>query len=243
MPSIYSRNYWRIGFQSRLYDLLTPEAYTDSLRRGVECVPAGTGKLWLDAGCGSGALIECLRNRLEGGDRYVGIDQLLPGLIAARRKANTLDVSDRVRLLQSDLAQPLPFRPGIADVIAAHFSLYTIEPDRREHILGQFRTLLRPGGTLVLVEPSPDYSARRIIEESILQVGKREGFFKAGIKKWFVYPLTYRFGLKFIELQLKRGIWRASTKDELREETERAGFQIKRIEPVYAGSAHRVAAQ
>ncbi|MCH8157916.1 MAG: class I SAM-dependent methyltransferase [Nitrospinae bacterium] len=244
MTSFYSRHYWRIGFQSRLYDLLTPEAYTDSLRRVVACAPGGSGssgKLWLDAGCGSGALVGLLEDRLRQGDRYVGIDRLLPGLIAARRKATALDVLDRVRLLQSDLGQPLPLAPTSVDVIVAHFSLYTIG-DRRERVLKQFRELLAPGGMLVVVEPAPEYDARRIIEESIFKVRERSGIFKARMKEWLVYPLTYRFGLKFIEGQLKNNIWHASSREALCAEIRRAGFEVKHVEPAYAGSANRVTA-
>jgi ubiquinone/menaquinone biosynthesis C-methylase UbiE len=242
MSSFYSRHYWRIGFQSRLYDLLMPEVYADSLRRVVACAPNTTGKLWLDFGCGSGALIKALESRLREGDRYVGIDRLLPGLINAREKAERRNVASRVGLVQSDLTQPFPFAPDVVDMIVAHFSLYTIELGKRERVLRQFRTLLRPGGILVVVEPSPEYDALRIINESFSNVRERSGIFKSGLKKWLVYPLTYRFGLKFIERQLKNNSWHASTEEALCEEVYQAGFEVKHIEPVYVGSANLLTA-
>jgi len=243
MSSFYSRYYWRIGFQSRLYDLLMPEVYADSLRRVVACAPKNIGKLWLDFGCGSGALIKALESRLREGDRYVGIDRLLPGLINAWEKAERRNVASRVGLIQSDLTQPFPFAPDVADMIVAHFSLYTIELGRRERALGQFHALLRPGGTLVVVEPSPEYDALRIINESFSKVQERSGVFKSGLKKWLVYPLTYRFGLKFIERQLKNNSWHASSGEGLCEEVCQAGFKVKHIEAVYAGSANLLIAE
>jgi SAM-dependent methyltransferase len=174
----------------------------------------------------------------------VGIDRLLPGLINAREKAERRNVASRVGLVQSDLTQPFPFPfiPGVADMIVAHFSLYTIELGKRERVLRQFRTLLRPGGILVVVEPSPEYDALRIINESFSNVRERSGIFKSGLKKWLVYPLTYRFGLKFIERQLKNNSWHASTEEALCEEVYQAGFEVKHIEPVYAGSANLLTA-
>lgn len=243
MSSFYSRHYWRIGFQSRLYDLLMPEVYADSLQRVVACAPQNIGKLWLDFGCGSGALIKALESRLREGDRYVGSDRLLPGLINAWEKAERRKVASRVGLVQSDLTQPFPFAPGVADVIVAHFSLYTIELGRRERVLGQFRALLRPGGTLVVVEPSPEYDALRIINESLSRIQKRSGVFRSRLKKWLVYPLTYRFGLKFIERQLKNNSWHASSRADLCEEVCQAGFEVKHIEAVYAGSANLLMAE
>jgi hypothetical protein len=58
-----------------------------------------------------------------------------------------------------------------------------------------------------------------------------------------VYPLTYRFGLKFIERQLKNNSWHASSRADLCEEVCQAGFEVKHIEPVYAGSANLLMAE
>jgi SAM-dependent methyltransferase len=154
-----------------------------------------------------------------------------------------MNVASRVGLVQSDLTQPFPFAPDVADVIVAHFSLYTIELGKRERALRQFCTLLRPGGTLVVVEPSPEYDALRIINESFSKVRERSGVFRSRLKKWLVYPLTYRFGLKFIERQLKNNSWHASSRADLCEEVCQAGFEVKHIEPVYAGSANLLMAE
>ena len=82
----YQLNYWKLGFQSKLYDLLTPEAYRESARRCVLSVPVKKGQVLLDVGCGSGLLIECMKDQLAFGLRYIGADIQLPGLIRAGGK-------------------------------------------------------------------------------------------------------------------------------------------------------------
>jgi ubiquinone/menaquinone biosynthesis C-methylase UbiE len=71
------------------------------------------------------------------------------------------------------------------DIIVAHFSLYTIDIRKRKLIFKEFRRLLRKGGTLILVEPSTEYSAKRIIAHSIKLVLHNEGKFTSLIKKCF----------------------------------------------------------
>jgi hypothetical protein len=97
--------------------------------------------------------------------------------------------------------------------------------------------LLKKGGTLILVEPSTEYSAKRIIADSIKLVLCNDGKFISLIKKWFFYPFTYHFGLKFIESQLKNGTWRAIDSQELCNEVRTNGYAVNSAEQVYADSA------
>ena len=236
MVSIYSQLYWRIGFQTRLYDLLAPEAYLKSMQRLVECIPASANSIWLDVGCGSGLIIKYLGPRIQQGT-YIGLDLLLDGLLSARIKARDEGISNKVYLVQSNLSQTIPIHSNSVDIISAHFSLYTVDPEKRESIFREFRRLLRKGGTLAVVEPSQEYSAARIIKESIDLVLLYDGAIMAWIKKWFFYPLTYQLGLKFIERQLRRGVWRALKSDDLCTEINSSGYKVKHVEHVYADSA------
>ena len=85
--NVWHKKYWRIGFVSRLYDLLAPEAYIDCLRRGVERAPAG--RVLFDAGCGSGLALRYLRERLGSDCRYIGADILWSGARAAKSPAGS----------------------------------------------------------------------------------------------------------------------------------------------------------
>ena len=74
---------------------------------------------------------------------------------------------NRAYFVLSDISKSLPMRSQSVDIIVAHFSLYTINTEKRKFIFKEFRRLLKKNGTLILVEPSTEYSARRIIADSI----------------------------------------------------------------------------
>jgi ubiquinone/menaquinone biosynthesis C-methylase UbiE len=234
----YQLNYWRLGFQSRLYDLLTPEAYKESARRCVQSIPVKKSQLLLDVGCGTGSLIEGMKDQLVFGLRYVGADILLSGLI--RAKAKTTKESG-VSLIQADFNQPLPFKKGSVDIIAAHFSLYTIaDRELRKKVLSELMDLLKPRGLMVIVNPSREYSAKKIIQESVGLLREQNGKMSASAHRLFLYPLTTWLGLNFIEKQLKADHWHSFSFKEQCDEMESAGLTIVHTESVYAGCAHLV---
>ncbi len=173
---------------------------------------------------------------------YIGVDLLMSGVSNARIKRRFKNLLNRAYFVLSDISKPLPMRNKSVDTIVAHFSLYTIDIGKRKFIFKEFRRLLRKGGTLILVEPSTEYSAKRIIAHSIKLVLHDEGKFTSLIKKWFFYPFTYHFGLKFIESQLKKGIWRAVDSAELCDEVRANGYTVNSAEQVYADSATLITA-
>lgn len=236
----YRLNYWKLGFQSKLYDFLTPEAYRQSAHSCVHSVPVKKGQVFLDVGCGSGMLIDCMQDQLEFGLRYIGADIQLPGLVRARgkvEKAHEWSAS----MFQADFTQPLPIKKESVDIIAAHFSLYTIaDREVRKQVLSALMEILKPRGLMVIVNPSREYSASRIIRESVQRVRQQNGVLPAWTKKLFVYPWTHCLGLRFIEKQLKTDQWHAFSFEELCAEMESAGLTVVHSEPVYAGSAHLV---
>ncbi len=238
--NFYQLNYWRFGFKSKLYDLLTPEAYKESARRCVQSVPVKKGQVLLDVGCGSGLLIEGMKGQLAFGLRYIGMDIQLSGLVRAQGKAAKA-IEGSVSLLQADFTQSLPIKRESVDIIAAHFSLYTIaDRESRKKVLSGLMEILKPRGLMVIVNPSLEYSASKIIRESVQQVREQNGVASAWAKKLFLYPLTSGIGLKFIEKQLKAEQWHAFSFKELCEEIESAGLTVVHTESVYAGCAHLI---
>ena len=240
MKTIYSRFYWLVGFKTHLYGLLLPQAYLDSFKRLAKSIHTDKDYVLLDAGCGSGVFLNYIN--LSNRSTYIGVDLLMSGVSNARIKRRFKNLANRAYFILSDISKPLPIRNQSVDIIVAHFSLYTIDIGKREFIFKEFRRLLRKGGTLILVEPSTKYSAKRIIARSIKLVLCNEGKFTSLIKKWFFYPFTYHFGLKFIESQLKNGIWRAVDSAELCDEVRANGYTVNSVEPVYAGSATLITA-
>ena len=48
MKTIYSRFYWQVGFKTHLYDLLLPQAYSDSFKKLAESIHTDQDYVLLD---------------------------------------------------------------------------------------------------------------------------------------------------------------------------------------------------
>ncbi len=241
MSKFYSRNYWLVGFQSRLYDRLSPESYFESMRRVVAALPDGKSLNLLDVGCGSGLLLRFLKARIREGMVYTGLDILGAGVEQALLRAQELGIADRVSCLQSDLTSSFPLEGQKFDVVVGHFSLYTLgSHENRQKALKNLKAVMKPEGLLILENPSADYDADSIIKESIRLVRARDGFLDSLIKRCLIYPFTKAIGLRFIQKQLRSGEWKSYTREEFSLEMKRADFEVQHIEEVYAGSAFLV---
>ena len=237
----YEKNYWRTGFKSRLYDKLTPESYFESMRQAVSMLPGKRDlKIW-DAGCGSGLLLLFLEDAFRKGCVYYGTDLLSSGLNKVKQSARELGILDRVTCIQSDLSESPPLKENSIDIVIAHFSIYTIiGNDKRQEALKNMYHVLRPGGLLIASCPSENYDPDEIIKESHDLIRIKKGFWNAIFKRLFIYPLTKRFGLKFIQYQLESGKWIAYSLEDLAGELRHAGFEVGTSRSVYAGSAYLI---
>ncbi|MEU5977453.1 class I SAM-dependent methyltransferase [Streptomyces sp. NPDC047315] len=123
-----------------LRDAATRSAWDRLLGR---LVPATGGDV-VDLGCGTGTLAELLASR---GHRLTGVD-LAPRMVE-RARAKLAAAGLTGTFLVGDAAAP-PVAAGAYDVVVARHLLWTL-PDPHA-ALRRWVTLLRPGGTLVLVE-------------------------------------------------------------------------------------------
>jgi SAM-dependent methyltransferase len=241
MKSDWYKKYWQIGFATRLYDLLAPRAYLDCLKRCVELVPPNA-KLIFDAGCGSGLLLNYLQGHLKPGCRYIGTDKIWSGASASVGKVRRSGTGDLI--VQSDLLDGLALKENSVDVIFACFLVYAIgDSQKRNRLMRNLRHILKPGGKLILINPTQGYNAESIIRVSLEETRKRDGILYWLIKKMIVYPLTLKFGLRYVQNQLATGVWHAYSQDELCNEIREGGFEVKHIEQVYANSAYLVVAE
>ena len=102
----------------------------------------------LEIGCGTGNLAILIK-RLHPGAEVVGIDPDPKALARARRKA------EREALpLQLDLgfAQELPYPDGSFDRVFSAFMFHHLKPDGKEKTLQEVRRVLKPGGSLHLLD-------------------------------------------------------------------------------------------
>lgn len=125
------------------HGLLGPDvrrAWSDLILPLVPTAPASI----VDLGCGTGSLAVLLA---QAGHHVRGLD-LAPRMVdAARAKARAAAVP--AEFGQGDAAHP-PYRPASADVVLARHVLWAL-PDPAA-ALARWTALLRPQGTLVLVE-------------------------------------------------------------------------------------------
>ena len=241
MLSWYEKNYWRTGFKSRLYDRLTPESYFESMRRVVSLLSGKRDlKIW-DAGCGSGLLLVFLGDAFRNGCVYYGTDLLSAGLDRVKQRAHELGILDRVTCFQNDLSESPPLKENSIDIVISHFSIYTIlDNDKRQEALKNIYHVLKPGGLFIASCPSKNYDANQIIKESYDLIRIKKGFWNAILKRLFIYPLTKRLGLNFIQYQLESGKWMAYTLEDLAGELRQVGFEVGASKTIYASSAYLI---
>ena len=241
MLSWYEKNYWRTGFKSRLYDRLTPESYFESMRRVVSLLSGKRDlKIW-DVGCGSGLLLVFLGDAFRNGCVYYGTDLLSAGLDRVKQRAHELGILDRVTCFQNDLSESPPLKENSIDIVISRFSIYTIfDNDKRQEALKNMYHVLKPGGLFIASCPSKNYDADQIIKESYDLIRIKKGIWNAILKRLFIYPLTKRLGLNFIQHQLESGKWIAYTLEKLAGELRQVGFEVGASQTVYASSAYLI---
>ena len=239
MPGWYDKYYWRTGFKTHLYDWLTPESYFESIRQTIGLIPNKVGqKIW-DVGCGSGLLLRFLKESLNRNMVYYGSDVLFTGLEQVNIRAKKLKISSQVNCFQNDVTEASPFIENSMDVAIAHFSIYTIpDAEKRHQAFKNMYLALKPNGLLIVICPSKNYDAGKIIEESLELVRIKSGYSAAMFKRIFLYPLTKSLGLNFIQKQLKSGNWVEYSIEGLSNEFGQAGFKTLPVNMVYARGAY-----
>jgi ubiquinone/menaquinone biosynthesis C-methylase UbiE len=130
------------------------------LREALLRRPGGPAKArLLDVGCGTGAFLrEVKRNhpRLA----VTGLDLSAPYLsVAGRRLADW----SRVELIEG-AAEAMPFGDAEFDAVSVVYLFHELPPRTRRAVVDEIRRVLKPGGTLILVDSlqtgdDPDYDA------------------------------------------------------------------------------------
>jgi ubiquinone/menaquinone biosynthesis C-methylase UbiE len=132
-----------------LYDPLVKLLGGDRVRRSlVEQADLVEGQTLLDVGCGTGSLVALVRS-LNPGVQVTGIDPDPKALERARRKAVRAGVSIR---LDQGFADALPYPDGSFDRVLSSFMFHHVPPAERPRMLGEARRILKPGGSLHLLD-------------------------------------------------------------------------------------------
>lgn len=244
LESFYSKNYFRFGFSSRLYEVLMPEAYRQSLRKTADSLPSEPCGVWLDVGCGPGGLLGVLRHRLDARKRYIGLEVLQSAVAKGKKNARGWGCSERALFARSDVRQGLPLKNRSVAGVADHFTLYMLTSrEHRMSVLSEYRRVLAANGRLVCVCPSKDYNAHRIVAESLEMLKGKVPAWLFWLKRWILYPLALQLGLRFVEKTIRSGERQGFDRDELLKEIEACGFEICDARVVYGASAFWITAR
>jgi ubiquinone/menaquinone biosynthesis C-methylase UbiE len=167
----------------------------------------------LDVGCGPGvSTFEMARRRPDA--QYVGLDRAPRMLAEARRRQARAGLAGwRISWLRGDAGR-LPFASASLDAVTGHSLLYLLGEPTRSHALLEMLRVLRPGGRLVLMEPS----ARGVSPRQVLRV--------SADPRHLVSVVLWR---PFSRLHLRY------TPASLQHTLERAGFVQTRVEEVLGG--------
>lgn len=128
------------------------------------------GEKILEAGCGTGNLSLEMNKR---GAEVIGLDNCKEALEIYQKK------NLKAKTILADLTKELPFSNEYFDKIACNNTLYAIPRDKQLAILKEFYRVLKPNGTIVLVNPKVDWKPFKIYLDGIKRMFQKNGFSKS----------------------------------------------------------------
>jgi ubiquinone/menaquinone biosynthesis C-methylase UbiE len=189
---------WALALYYPIAKLLGGDA---ARRRILEQAPILPGHRVLDIGCGTGTLVILIKHLYPDAD-VIGFDPDPKVLARARRKAARASVSVQ---FDQGFAAALPYPEASIDRVLSSFMFHHLQGDDKEEMLREARRVLRPDGTLNLLDfDGPDAGADGFLmrlpplrhhlkdnsEDHILGLMQQAGF--AGVRK--VRQATMLFG-------------------------------------------------
>ena len=155
IPTTIPKRYGRIA---RWYDRFTDYETRQHLE-AVRLVGMDPRSRVLDVACGTGRGLAALSARLEPNVERYGVD-LTPGMLERARTRMTRLGLNGVTDLSVANASQLPFPDGQFDVVYSGYFFDLVKIDEMPRAIGEMRRVLKPGGTLVLVNMSKNTVTR-----------------------------------------------------------------------------------
>lgn len=224
---------WKI--YAWVYDLvlLSFIPYRNLLHLVTDVMGCRQGWRILDAGCGTGNFIMCLKS-LQNGAKVVGIDFSPAMLSRARAKVEKGKVGG-VSLIEGDLNRPLPFPGEEFEGALCVNTLYAVETPA--FLLGEIYRVLKKGGRFILVTPPLRPRLSLIFKEHILGLKEKAPsawpLLLLGQAIWRVPFLVIFLWVNFYIVRSKS--FHFFGKEELLSLVKQAGFQVDTISTVYGG--------
>lgn len=138
-----------------LYDPLQRLLGGDALKRPlIEQAALAPGSRVLDIGCGTGSLTLLIK-RLHPGIEVVGLDPDPKALAIAKRKAAQAGLAVS---LERGFSDPLPYADASFDRVFSSLMFHHLTPREKMATLAEVRRVLKPGGSLHLLDFGPPRS-------------------------------------------------------------------------------------
>jgi ubiquinone/menaquinone biosynthesis C-methylase UbiE len=180
----------RYDFVARWHDvagaLITPHR-----RDAVRALGGQAGERILDLACGTGINFKRIRSQLNDMDPLIGLDYS-PGMLEQARRRVKRGHWPNVSLCLGDAAR-LPFAVGSFDRVICTYSLRVIPGYRRA--LDEVVRVLRPGGTLVVVDGKLSEGVTRFLNPLVTRMAR-------GSLSDFGRPLIDEIDLRFRYVQV-----------------------------------------
>jgi ubiquinone/menaquinone biosynthesis C-methylase UbiE len=136
---------WLLPLYDPISKLLGGDAARGALVDQALILP---GQRVLDIGCGTGTLVVLIK-RLHPDADVVGLDPDPKALARARRKAARASVAIQ---FDQGFSDALPYPDASIDRVVSSFMFHHLQGDEKERTLREVRRVLRPGGTVSLLD-------------------------------------------------------------------------------------------
>lgn len=124
-------------------------AFQSELTAIVDSIPLRTSDRVLDAGCGDGFFTQLLYRRMNNGGQLIAFDRSAEYLHLAQQQVQPDERDPAVQFQLGDVQQ-LPFPAASFDLIWCAHSMQSFHDPKEA--LREFRRVLRPGGTIAILE-------------------------------------------------------------------------------------------
>lgn len=184
-----SEDFWRKYFE--VYDILNIVIpYKKLIRESFYELGILKSDKILDIGSGTGNFSIEFKKKTNG---VFGLDNSKSAIDIHKSKDSTANIQ------LADITKEFPFKDNFFDKAFCGLTLHVIDPEERKRVIKNIFRVLKPGGILVLANPSKDFSPFKIYINHINEDVKNRGVLEVlkDIVKMFI-PTIKMFYFNFI---------------------------------------------